>query len=520
MANNWNYGDSYFDGNSYKTRAQAFAAARKNNRGVFTYKGKLYNTMQKGENADEFRKTHADYDYFLGNIAKDQGGWKPSDPVQISYTVNKVPDAYTSPSFPNSSKPLSKSSKSSKPQTPERTKLSMFTNDDIRNLGFRNYTGMVSAIGNKANANNNFVKAMINRYGSNTSKWNQNTIENDLSVKGTYRSFGSGDFGDMARSMSSWIGDYNGKLDKIEQDRIDKHNQAILNGVLQSSNKNNTSYNNRLSFIPDFSTKEGRDLALKNINSLSITPKFQQGGTVNMNEQDQIKQFISTLAQGLSKNDPNTINQLKSIMQSQDRDSFIQVIQNMAESGDQDAQFILSALTQSAKRGAKLNYIKQLRGICPEGYEMQYFNTGGTICKKCAQKQKMQEGGDMNPIDEFKCGRKMKKKACGGDIKKDACGSKVNMDKCGGKAKKKKMEMGGPVTEKTDTTKQTKQPLQQKKRFIAKKTTKLDPKTTKTLPNGKYPTYWTSSQRQTWERLYGEGDEGAGTVKNNGVGKN
>lgn len=250
------------------------------------------------------------------------------------------------------------------------------------------------------------------------------------------------------------------------------------------------------------------------------TPKFQQGEIVNMNEQDQIKQFISTLAQGLSKNDPNTINQLKSIMQSQDRDSFIQVIQNMAESGDQDAQFILSTLTQSAKRGAKLNYIKQLRGICPEGYEMQYFKTGGTICKKCVQKQKMQEGGDMNPIDEFKCGRKMKKKACGGDIKKDACGSKVNMDKCGGKAKKKKMEMGGPVTEKTDTTKQTKQPLQQKKRFVAKKTTKLDPKTTKTLPNGKYPTYWTSGQRQTWERLHGEGDEGAGAVKNKGVGKN
>ena len=123
MANNWNYGDSYFDGNSYKTRAQAFAAARKNGRGVFTYKGKQYNTMQKGDNADEFRRTHADYDYFLGNVAKDQGGWKPSDPVQTSYKVNNVPDVYTKP-FP----------KSSKPQSPARTKLSMFTNDDIRNL--------------------------------------------------------------------------------------------------------------------------------------------------------------------------------------------------------------------------------------------------------------------------------------------------------------------------------------------------------------------------------------------------
>lgn len=82
--------------------------------------------MQKGENADEFRRAHADYDYFLGNVAKDQGGWKPSDPVQTSYKVNSVPDVYT--------KPLPKSSK---PQPPARTKLSMFTNDDIRNLGLK-----------------------------------------------------------------------------------------------------------------------------------------------------------------------------------------------------------------------------------------------------------------------------------------------------------------------------------------------------------------------------------------------
>ena len=112
MTNNWNYGDSYFNKDSYKTRAQAFAAARKNGSGIFTYKGKQYNTMQKGDNADEFRRTHADYDYFLGTVAKDQGGWKPSDPVQTSYEVNNVPDAYTE-SLP----------KSSKLQTPEKNKL-------------------------------------------------------------------------------------------------------------------------------------------------------------------------------------------------------------------------------------------------------------------------------------------------------------------------------------------------------------------------------------------------------------
>lgn len=190
MANNWNYVDSYFDGNSYKTRAQAFATARKNGSGIFTYKGKQYNTMQKGENADEFRRAHADYNYFLGNVANNQEGWKLSDPVQTSYKVNNVPDVYTGP-LP----------KSSMPQTPARTKLSMFTNDDIRNLGFKNYSGMVSAVGNQANANNNFVKAIINRYGSDTSKWNQDTIENDLGVKGTYRNFGGGEMDDKKSKL-------------------------------------------------------------------------------------------------------------------------------------------------------------------------------------------------------------------------------------------------------------------------------------------------------------------------------
>jgi hypothetical protein len=39
-------------------------------------------------------------------------------------------------------------------------------------------------------------------------------------VKGKYRSFGGGDFGDMSRSMASWMGTYNGNLEKKNlQDR-------------------------------------------------------------------------------------------------------------------------------------------------------------------------------------------------------------------------------------------------------------------------------------------------------------
>ena len=433
MANNWNYGDSYFDGNSYKTRAQAFAAARKNGRGVFTYKGKQYNTMQKGENADEFRRAHADYDYFLGNVAKNQGGWKPSDPVQTSYKVNDVPDIYT--------KPIPENPENPKPQTPARTKLSMFTNDDIRNLGFRNYAGMVSAIGNQANANNNFVKAMIDRYGPDTSKWNQNTIENDLGVKGTYRSFGGGDFGDMSRAMARWVGQNNEEID-----RQDLQSRTGSDGVVYSNSRVKDLFD-KVQLRPKIFTFDTSSFGT----NLFGTPKKQQGGQLNMNEQQLQQAFLQYLMQKTG---------------AQDEQQLEQVVQQLGEDGLKQAyaqfmQEMQQQQVQAAKFGAKLNYIKKLNGQCPDGYELQYYKSGGQLCKKCIKNQVMQDGEYLpqDPIDQFKCGRKIKKKKCeaGGTVNLDKCGAKmkkkkcedggiVNIDKCGAKIKKKKCENGGLIS--------------------------------------------------------------------------
>lgn len=142
-------------------------------------------------------------------------------------------------------------------------------------------------------------------------------------------------------------------------------------------------------------------------------------------------------------------------------------IQQMGEQGLQAAyqefmQLIQQQQVQAAKFGAKLNYIKSLRGQCPEGYEVSYYKAGGTICKKCVKKQeKMQEGGyvPQDPIDEFKCGRKMKKKK--------AQGGAVDFEKCGGKAKKtKKKEEGGELNS-------TKNPKVFNKMALAKCGTKL-----------------------------------------------
>ena len=450
MANNWNYGDSYFDGNSYKTRAQAFAAARKNGRGVFTYKGKQYNTMQKGDNADEFRRAHADYDYFLGNVAKDQGGWKPSDPVQTSYEVNNVPDVYT--------KPLPKSSN---PQTPARTKLSMFTNDDIRNLGFRNYAGMVSAIGNQANANNNFVKAMIDRYGSDTSKWNQNTIENDLGVKGTYRSFGRGDFGDMSRSMAEWIGQNNGEIDKQ-----DLQSRTGSDGVVYANSK-----------VKDLFDKVQLKPKTFTFNvSLLGTPKKQQGGQLNMDEQLQ-QEFLQYLMQKTG---------------AQNKQQLEQEIQQLGEDGlrQEYAKFIQEIQQQQvqvAMNGAKLNYINKLNGKCPQGTHLSYYRIGGTLCKKC-EADAYNESSD--PIKAFK-------QKCGGKVKK------ATKQKCGGKVKKK--ELGGEVDDKKNQPK-SKLVKKPQNKIIPKKpqNPRPGPKDLKKLPNGKYPKYWTPSQRGEWDSMHPE----------------
>jgi hypothetical protein len=108
----------------------------------------------------------------------------------------------------------------------------------------------------------------------------------------------------------------------------------------------------------------------------------------------------------------------------QEAAQYIQQVMQAAQQGDQEAAEIaqiIQAVAQqmqqaqqvkAAKFGAKLNYIRSLRGMCPVGYEMQYFKKGGQLCKKCVAKQrKMEEGGQApkDSVDAFKCGRKTKK---------------------------------------------------------------------------------------------------------------
>lgn len=164
--------------------------------------------------------------------------------------------------------------------------------------------------------------------------------------------------------------------------------------------------------------------------SVSKPAKKQAGGQLNMNDQQLQQAFIQFLAQ---KTGAKTQQELEA------------VIQQLGEEGLKQAyaefmQMMQQQQVQAAKFGAKLNYIKKLRGNCPDGYEMMYYKSGGRLCKKCMQKQAMQDGGELpdNPIDAFKCGSKMKKKkADGGNIELDKCGKKMKKKECGGTMSKK-----------------------------------------------------------------------------------
>ena len=417
---------NYWNADRYSTFRSAFDAAKSGGYGVFTWRGKAYNTMNKGDDATKFRTQHTDYDNFIGNAQQgvsngiDQsGGWSNSPnykPEQIAQESNPVA---TQAQQQTSTQPVGKA------------RLEKFSNDDIRSLGFNNYQGLLNAASNSANSNNNFLKAMYDRYGSDTSKWNQATIENDLGVKGKYRRFGRGDLGDMSRSMMAWVGKNNGEIDRDVRSRTGANGTVYSSPYIKnlyerqtpkitqaSTTSSNTQVGapstNTSNTTPSTSTQQSTNYNLNtNFNqaenpwlnfgyAASHTQKYQKGGQINMDEQQLQQAFLQYLMQETG---------------AQNEQQLQQVIQQLGEDGLKQAyaqfmQAMQQQQVQAARFGAKLNYIKQLNGQCPDGMQMQYYKVGGRLCKKCMQAK--QNGGELenestNPVDAFKCGRKIKK---------------------------------------------------------------------------------------------------------------
>lgn len=220
-------------------------------------------------------------------------------------------------------------------------------------------------------------------------------------------------------------------------------------------------------YLGDVWKSEAKPLTL----SPGHTTKFQQGGTMN-NQQELQKAFVAYLIQDAQS-------QGVQIQSEQDLQAYAE---QLGEDGIKAKYQEFMQKMQGgvmARLGAKLEYYKKLKGVCPEGEELVYFKQGGRICKAC---QKAQKGTKVtkkaNEVDKFKAGRAQYKKDMksardeasrdsisinkyndqetmankghkgnfqGGKwvpdrkqyAKKDACGSKMKVNKCGSKMKKK-----------------------------------------------------------------------------------
>ena len=130
-------------------------------------------------------------------------------------------------------------------------------------------------------------------------------------------------------------------------------------------------------------------------------------------DEQQLQEQIVQLVQNAMQGDQEATQKIQQIMQAaqqgdQQAVQLAQMIQQVAQQMQQ---------VQAAKFGAKLNYVKRLKGKCPIGYEMRYYKVGGKLCSECIKEEK-ESKKPLNTIDAFKCGRKMKKKACGGSVNK------------------------------------------------------------------------------------------------------
>lgn len=157
------------------------------------------------------------------------------------------------------------------------------------------------------------------------------------------------------------------------------------------------------------------------LNNQLVNLKFKQGGQMykyqagaqmaqpqQASSQDPIDQ-IAQIAAGSLQGDENSKQQLIQVLSNKEiAPKLLQIVDAGVKKQDKRAIIIAQAInalqqgsTRKARLGAKLDYIKQSIGECPEGQEVVYFKKGGEICKICAGK-KMQDGGKSDPIKNFK----------------------------------------------------------------------------------------------------------------------
>lgn len=350
---------------SFKT---AWTNARNSGLGTFTWNGKSYNTMKKGE-------TQQDYNSWL---SKQNKAPQKASPTQGTpgYRIH----------VGNGSVALSTPNGRTTDITNSHNVSTLINNGNYKapNLGnaATNYLENRPLDSYSELTKHNFDRGDI-RQGMRANGINPyNYSGSDRKQLRTYLNNPTTD--NYTQSVSKVIGD-----GKIQQNML---NNAVQNQTSQYQlTKPNLGYNtSQNSQLVNLKFKKGGQMYKYAAGAQMVQPQQTSG-------QQGIEQQAMALVQAAMQGDQQANQTIQKIMQA-------------AQQGDQQAAQVaqlLKAIVQQmkgsrkARLGAKLDYIKQSIGECPEGQEVVYFKKGGEICKVCAGK-KMQDGGKSDPIKNFK----------------------------------------------------------------------------------------------------------------------
>lgn len=194
---------------------------------------------------------------------------------------------------------------------------------------------------------------------------------------------------------------------------------------IQQTYKTSNSYNNQYQFTPEqkkilqdlinnyYDLKEtkfgSKYYQKKQFKQGGLINKHQQGGTMANNEQELQKAFMAFLIE-------DAATQGVKIQSEEDLKAYAQQL------GKEGLQAKYQEFMQrmqggvKAKLGAKLDYIRKIKGLCAEDEELVYMKKGGRMCPACEKKKKAmkaEEGEKLDAVKKFKCGRKVKKAAGG-----------------------------------------------------------------------------------------------------------
>ena len=355
--------------NNSKSFKTAWTNARNSGLGTFTWNGKSYNTMKKGE-------TQQDYNSWL---SKQNKAPQKASPIQgtpdrsIHIGNNRVTytDTQGNTTDVTNSHNLSETIWGKQGQPSVNTQFLEQTTTNLINPNQHKF--------DRGETKDFMRQNLVNPedYSTSERKAFRHSISND-----------TGDWSNASKIMSD--ARINNKLSQSINISNGQLKKPQLNMPFQLDNN-----------LVNLKFKQGGQMYKYAAGAQMVHPQ-------QTNSQDPIDQ-IAQIAAGSLQGDENSKQQLIQVLSNKEiAPKLLQIVDAGVKNQDKRAIIIAQAIkslqqgsTRKARLGAKLDYIKQSIGECPEGQEVVYFKKGGEICKVCAGK-KMQNGGKSDPIKDFK----------------------------------------------------------------------------------------------------------------------